>query len=173
MPDDWIADSPWTTCFRALVADEEYWNEQVRHPAASWLAAGGRGNPLPPAEQIAVAHMPRGSEVVEFEDKTEGKRRQSNRDKRHAKAKRLKAERDELDTLRKKVQPSEYKPNDKGKGKTKDQAGTPLCFSFANGSGVCGSVEPGAACLQKIKRAHMCQICLSPGHRNADCPKAG
>lgn len=78
MPDDWVAESPWTTCFKALVADEEYWIEQVRHPAVSWLAAGGRGNPLLPAEQIAVAHMPGGTELLEAEDKTKGKRRQAN-----------------------------------------------------------------------------------------------
>ena len=85
MPDDWVAESPWTTCFKALVADAGYWNEQVRHPAASWLTARGRGNPFPPAEQIAVAHMPGGNELLESEDKIEGRRRQASRDKRHAK----------------------------------------------------------------------------------------
>lgn len=32
----------------------------------------------------------------------------------------------------------------KGKGKSKDQSGMQICYSFANGTGPCGSVEPGA-----------------------------
>eukprot|EP00435_Cladocopium_sp_Y103_P066414 s1794_g28.t1 len=176
MPEDWDENNPWTTCFRMLVADESYWNEQVRHPAAAWTASGCRGSPLAPADQIAMAHVPGGNEVMDIdkEEKVDGKKRQSNRDKRIAKAKRIKADRDELESWRKKGGASEGAKPDKGKGKgkTKDQAGTPICFSFANGSGICGSVEPGGACLQKVKRAHKCQWCLSPGHRNADCPKA-
>eukprot|EP00435_Cladocopium_sp_Y103_P058389 s307_g20.t1 len=96
MPDDWSEENPWTTCFRMLVVDEEYWNEQVRHPAAAWTASGSRGAPLAPADQIALAHVPGGNEVAdaEKEDRPDGKRRQSNRDKRMARAKRQRAERD-------------------------------------------------------------------------------
>ena len=43
MPSDWSEENPWNSCFRSLATDEEYWNEQVRHPAASWTASGGRG----------------------------------------------------------------------------------------------------------------------------------
>ena len=179
MPQDWDPDNPWTTCFRVLATDEEYWSEQVRHPAAAWTAAGAKGTPLAPAEQIALAHMPGGAEVVEAdrdEGNEGGRKRQANRDKRLARAKRLRAEREELDRLRKRpwTPSADGKQQDqkgKGKGKTKDQAGTPLCFSFASGTGACGGVEPGGACQQKIKRAHKCQFCLSPGHRNSECPK--
>ena len=70
---------------------------------------------------------------------------------RLARAKRLRAEREELDRLRKRpwTSSADGKQQDqkgKGKGKTKDQAGTPLCFSFASGTGACGGVEPGGAC---------------------------
>ena len=179
MPQDWDPENPWTTCFRVLATDEEYWSEQVRHPAAAWTAAGAKGTPLAPAEQIALAHMPGGAEVVEAdrEDGIEGgRKRQANRDKRLARAKRLRADREELDRWRKRPWTSsadgkQQEQKGKGKGKTKDQAGTPLCFSFASGTGACGGVEPGGACLQKIKRAHKCQFCLSPGHRNSECPK--
>eukprot|EP00435_Cladocopium_sp_Y103_P047091 s861_g13.t1 len=173
-PDDWNPESPWTSCYMALVADEEYWNEQVRHPAASWLVSGGRGAPLAPAEQIAVNHMPGGIDAVDVEkEEIVGRKRQANRDRRHARAKRIREERSELENFRKKGPSSETKGAEKGKGKgkTRDQAGTAICFSFASGTGPCGNIEPGGACVQKIKRAHKCQWCLSPAHRNADCPK--
>ena len=32
LPSDWLEDNPWNACLRALAVDEEYWNEQVRHP---------------------------------------------------------------------------------------------------------------------------------------------
>jgi hypothetical protein len=91
--------------------------------------------------------MPGGSEVVDA-DKEDfndgGRRRQANRDKRLARAKRLRADREELDRLRKKpwssgVDAKQQDQKGKGKGKTKDQAGTPLCFSlfsFASGTGL-------------------------------------
>ena len=60
VPSDWSKDKPWTTCFRTLALDDEFWNEQVRHPAAAWLASGGRGAALAPAEQISVTHIPGG-----------------------------------------------------------------------------------------------------------------
>ena len=46
MPAEWDVDAPWTCCFQTLTRDESFWSEQVRHPAVSWLAAGGRGAPV-------------------------------------------------------------------------------------------------------------------------------
>ena len=51
--------------------------------------------------------------------------------------------------------------NGRAKGKSKDHAGVQICYSFANGTEPCRTVEPGAACLQAQKRAHKCQHCLS------------
>ena len=39
VPGDWSKDKPWPACFRALSLENEYWDEQVRHPAAAWLAS--------------------------------------------------------------------------------------------------------------------------------------
>ena len=46
MPHDEDPDNLWTTCFRVLAADEEYWSEQVCHPAAAWAVAGASGTPV-------------------------------------------------------------------------------------------------------------------------------
>eukprot|EP00972_Heterocapsa_arctica_P002606 381743-Heterocapsa_arctica.AAC.1 len=52
-PPDWDPAFPWSTCFRLLATDQDYWNTQVRYPAATWLARGGRGVPLAPEERVA------------------------------------------------------------------------------------------------------------------------
>ena len=58
-----------------------------------------------------------------------------------------------------------------GKGKSKDQAGNQLCFSWGSGgTSLCADVPPGGECKCKVKRTHKCQICLSPAHRNSECP---
>ena len=102
------------------------------------------------------------------------RKKQANRDKRQAKKRRLLEDRDELARLRAGPQKAEVPKSDgaKGssKGKSKDQAGNQLCFSWSTGVGVCADVPPGGECRGKVKRAHKCQICLSPAHRNSDCP---
>ena len=90
--------------------------------------------------------MPGGSEVVDAdkEDFNDGGRRsQANRDKRLARAKRLRADRRtgqaEEETLVFWCGRQAAGPEGQRKGKTKDQAGTPLCFSlfsFASGTGL-------------------------------------
>lgn len=175
MPSDWSEANPWNACLRALATDEDYWSEQVRHPAAAWTAFGGRGTPMAPAEQAALVHALGGQNIeLEPEARTDDRRKQSNRDRRAAK---VRGQVGRSWSFHKRGKASDNsgggQDRGKGKGKSKDQAGTQICYSFANGSGVCGSVEPGATCLQKVKRAHKCQYCLSPGHRNADCPKGG
>ena len=64
------------------------------------------------------------------------------------------------------------KGSGKGKTKSKDQAGSPLCFSWASGSGVCAKIAPGGECLGTVKRVHKCRLCLSPSHQDAACPQA-
>ena len=83
--------------------------------------------------------------------------RQANQDKRLARVKILRADREELDRLRKRPWTTEDKTQvteGKGKGKTKDQAGTPLRFSFASGTGACGSIEPGGQGLTAGNKEH-------------------
>ena len=72
VPSDWNRDKPWTSCFRALSLDNEYWDEQVRHPAAAWLASGGRGVALAPAEQVAFSHLPGVLDALEVEKEDMG-----------------------------------------------------------------------------------------------------
>ena len=57
VPRDWDAIHPWTCCFRELAGDEEYWNEQVRHPATAWMVSGSKGTPVASAEAMAGAHF--------------------------------------------------------------------------------------------------------------------
>ena len=105
------------------------------------------------------------------------KRKRTAKDKRQAKKKKIQADRNELKLLRATAAPirrstGETKGNGKGKNlKTKDQAGNDLCFSWGSGLGACANVALGGECANKIKRAHKCQICLSPGHQNGNCPQ--
>ena len=177
-PLDWDATAPWSCCFKMLVQDEKWWTEQVRNPAVAWTASGGRGAPMAPADNVTRAHFPgvhdSPTEVPEVNDR----KRQANRDKRLAKKVRFQREREELNRLRSgnggRSSETELQGGGKpkGKGKNKDQSGEEICFSFASGKGPCGKLSPGSACLGKVKRVHKCQICLSPNHRNGECPDA-
>lgn len=180
MPMDWDVNRPWTACFNILAQDEKFWTEQVRNPAMAWMAAGSRGIPLAPAEAIARAHFPgaqQGGDPFEVpEESKDGKekKRQINRDRRAAKKARATREREELARLRggagsHRDSAGQGGAKSKGKGKSKDQTGEELCYSWASGKGTCANVAPGGACLAKTKRIHKCQYCLSPGHKNADC----
>eukprot|EP00972_Heterocapsa_arctica_P014836 2186496-Heterocapsa_arctica.AAC.1 len=53
-PPDWDPAQPWSTAFRLMASDADFWNAQVRYPAATWLARGGRGVPLAPEERVAA-----------------------------------------------------------------------------------------------------------------------
>ena len=45
---------PWSCIFTQLAADTDYWTERVRHPAAAWTAAGGRGAPTVASEAAVL-----------------------------------------------------------------------------------------------------------------------
>eukprot|EP00438_Fugacium_kawagutii_P032789 Skav211926 [mRNA] locus=scaffold1086:167314:168771:+ [translate_table: standard] len=178
-PVGWTDAAPWSYCFKALAKDDTYWSEQVRHPATAWLAAGGRGAPLAPAEAIAAKHVAGGMDIMDppkeipMDEKTE-RRRQANRDKRQSRKRRLRDEKDELLTLRlSKDGGGKGGSGGKGagKGKSKDKDGLELCFSWAQGKGPCADVPIGGECKCKVKRLHRCQYCFSPGHTNKDCPQ--
>jgi hypothetical protein len=177
VPADYNEDKPWSVVFRLVAQDEGYWNDQVRHPATAWLASGSKGAPMASSEALALAHFPGLAEGQEPEvasnDKDE-RRRQANRDKRAAKKRRAQSDREELAKWR--STPSSGKgAGSGGKGKSKmqgkDQSGEEICFSWAKDNGPCSGLSPGSECKAKVKRAHKCQICLSPGHNNAQCPK--
>ena len=175
MPAEWDANAPWTSCLQALTRDDTFWSEQVRHPAVSWLAAGGRGAPVAAAEATAGAHVPGmelGGSLASGSGDAERKR-QANRDKRTARKKRILEQREELNKLKagKKGETTESAPKKGGgKGKSKDQSGLQLCFSWASGTGPCADVPAGGDCKCQVKRVHKCQHCLSPSHQNDACP---
>lgn len=171
VPVDWDPVKPWTCVLNVLVKDVEFWSEKVHQPASAWLAAGARGSPVIATEAAILNAIPGGSQVLGAEDdEKRSSKRQANKDRREAKKKRAAAERDELRRLR---DGGGGKPGPKGRGKgktkSKDQAGTPLCYSWASGVGVCADVPPGGECKGEVKRAHKCRICLSPSHRDSEC----
>lgn len=93
---EYADDAPCATCFRMVALDDKYWNEQVRHPAAGWMACGSHGAPNQPAEALATAHLP-GLAVDGGDGDEKGvRRRQANGDNRIAKRKRVAAEREGL-----------------------------------------------------------------------------
>ena len=160
---------------RNLVGDAGFWDEQVRAPANAWVAAGGRGLPRNPEEKFGICQSLQGAS--DSGDPTAAPRK-STKERRAAKKQKLQADREELKRLRSAGSPAGAKGSAGGKGngkdaglKTKDQTGSDLCFSWDSGKGTCGDLPAGAACLAKMKRAHKCRVCLSPGHRSAEGPQ--
>ena len=181
VPRDWDPRSPWSCLFIQLAKDDTYWAEKVHIPAAAWVAAGAKGQPVVATEAAVKAHVPGLQDTVPPEhDSPDSRRRQANRDRKQARKRRLQSDMEELQKLRQTGPHHQGQSSGsggkasggKGKSKSKDQAGTPLCFSWASGSGVCGDLPPGADCKGPVKRAHKCRKCLSPAHKDADCPKA-
>ena len=176
IPQDWNEGSPWSCVFQQLAKDMQFWTERVHHPAAAWLAAGAKGAPSVPTEQSVLSHLP-GAEELQESPAAAGepsKKKQANRDKRLALKKRRLAEREELKNLRAASSSGNTQVKGKGKGKggskSKDQTGSPLCFSWASGTGPCGKLPPGAECACPVKRVHKCRKCLSPSHQDDSCP---
>ena len=118
-------------------------------------------------DESELVPVPNSTQESVAEDSGERKRRaQANRDKRMAKKKRARDDREELKRYREK--PDNAKG--RGKGKSKDQQGKAICFSWSSSSGPCADVPPGGECQSQVKRIHKCRICLSPGHQEKDCP---
>lgn len=129
VPRDWDANRPWSCILICLASDTEFWTERVHHPAAAWVASGGRGAPTVATEAAVLETIEGGDKALAGDQEpsrgtTESKRTQANRDKRLAKRKRLAADRGELGRYRSsassasKGQPSHPKGKiRKGKGK--------------------------------------------------------
>jgi hypothetical protein len=184
---DWDAAAPWTCVIRLSSEDDRFWNEQVRHPAASWMASGGRSVPLAPEEQIANAHITGGRDALSPEKEAgPGSRTKATRKVKKDKQKLSRnADKEELKKLRAGNGGGNSWPSStgsgaaetggkggkaKGKGRhSVDQAGEQLCFSWNNAKGKCESVPNGQPCPDG--RTHKCSICLSPGHRSGACPQ--
>ena len=179
VPRGWRKDGPsWGPVFRLVIEDHAYWQEHVHGPAMVWMAYGRHGQPKTPAEHHAAHEIPGGESSLKAETEevsalgsagsvgSPSKRQQANRDRREAKKKRLKSEREELSKLR-----QEKGGGAKGKGKGKSESGEQLCFSWNNNNGSCAGLAPGSECKGKVKRVHKCTRCLSPGHPSSQCPR--
>ena len=181
VPRDWDPLRPWTCIFGYITKDDAYWSEKVHVPASAWVAAGSRGTPIVATEAAVRAHVPGLQDSVDAHHEGDGRRKQSNRDKRLAKRKRLQSDLSELHNYRQgrgqntpggSSTKGGEKGSGKGKGKSKDQTGAPLCFSWASKTGPCADVAPGGDCLCAVKRVHKCRKCLSPAHQDDACTKA-
>ena len=169
--------------FVQLTKDDSYWSEKVHIPAAAWVAAGARGQPVVASEAAVKAHVPGLQDSVRDttppgQDNMDPRRKQANRDKRAARKRKFQADMDELRNLRQGLGGHKQQhagggkdSGGKGKGKSKDQSGTPICFSWASGTGVCGKLPAGAECASPVKRAHKCRKCLSPSHQDSACTR--
>lgn len=135
-PREYSEGAPWTACFRLVALEERFWNEQVRHPVAAWLASGGHGSPKPLAEAFAVAHLPGLAADGGDMDERCDRRRQANRDKRLAKRKRWAAGCRERRACILQEHKSKKDFNHKGKGKGRDQL-----LWWAKGVGPCAGLE--------------------------------
>ena len=162
-PKHYSDDNPWQTLFRVLIDDDRYWSDQVYTPATAWLAQGGRGVPVSPAEQTA---RPPSTRNAEQSGGGSSSRTISAREGgRSRKKRRGEARQDpgrQVEQARGGDSPS--------KGKGKGAKGNAKCFAWNNGNGPCADVPPGGACVAQIKREHKCTICNSPGHPSRNCP---
>ena len=154
---------PWSCIMLKVVEDHAFWAECVHVPAQhGQLRAPGEGQSCIASEASVLNSLAGGKDAQESvaEDSGERKRRaQANRDKRMAKKKRARDDREKPDNAK-----------GRGKGKSKDQQGKAICFSWSSSSGPCADVPPGGECQSQVKRIHKCRICLSPGHQEKDCP---
>ena len=146
----------------------------MHHPATAWLAMGARGVPTVATEAAVLSHLPGTDDLADYgaeTDPAKNKKRLANQEKRKAQKRRRQSQREELDRLRAGIPKNDgAKGKGKTKGKSKDQAGQAICFSWASGTGPCGKLPPGAECVSSVKRAHKCRICLSPSHQDDACP---
>ena len=175
VPVGWDSKTPsWGPLFRLLLDDNNFWAENVHNPALVWMAQGSKGPPRTPSEQVATLELHGGEHSLKVEKEaaqlqpgstTPTRKQQANRDRREARKKRLKSDREELSKFR-----NDRGSGSKGKGKGRGEGGEQLCYAWNNGNPPCGGLAPGAACQGKVQRAHKCMACGSPGHPSKQCP---
>lgn len=120
-PDGWGPAKPRDTVYKLLVADEQFWQEQVHGPALASIAAGSKGHSKTPAEQHAISAMMGGVQAIQpsveatASTATASSTPSASKLRREASKKRAASEREELRKFRAKDEGT------KGKGKAKDQ----------------------------------------------------
>ena len=160
---------PWDWVFQQLILDDAFWQTQVVGPALTWLAAGSRGTPKTPSEQLAMSYMEGGLKAITPSawTRSDNIRGPASRTWRRKK-------RNEHGQAEERGSPEPKGSGDgggkkgkkgKGKGGTKQK-----CFSWNNGTPPCGGLSPGQTCAGKVQRLHRCTVCNSPGHPSKSCP---
>ena len=175
---------PWEGVFKMIPNELKFWQDQIHGPALAWLANGSKGRAQTPQETIAQGSLRGGAEALlpAMESGTFGttspsapssSRRQVNRDRKEAKKRKLQAEREELQRLRESRNDGGFERRQGGKSGGKQGRGgkqvESICFSWNNGNAPCGSLPPGAECLNTVKRMRNCSSCRSPGHPQHKC----
>ena len=173
----WEAGSPWSAIFlKAAEDDETYWDDNIRHPAMSWLAHGGRGTPKAREQLVAEAALAGGmAALVPESSAPQGAVKSWGQCALNkAMVRRIMRERSAApiaDVKKEAGPPLAKKPKCKSDGKggknkgaryTVDQAGVQLCFSWNFGGGTCGELSPGSPC--SAGRVHKCTTCRSDKH---------
>ena len=174
LPSGWSEANPWDALLRAVIEDQAFWQEQVHVPANAWLAHSSKGRPHTPAEAHASSSVAGGTAAIQPETESRATsspgaaaRKQSNRDRKDARKRKWEKEREELKAYRSGAAKTDSKGGSKGKAKgSEDQ----VCYAWNNGNGACANLPPGAECAGKVKRAHRCSKCNSPGHPSRSCP---
>ena len=198
-PPMWDAEAPWNAIFlMAAENDDKYWDENVRHPAMSWLAHGAKGAPKANEEVVAdavlaggaaalapVPSVPRGS-CSAAPPPVPGAWGQGN--SRGATVRRQKRELSSSGAptqaadagkgwgkAREPAQPARGRGKGAGAGAkgaryTTDQTGLQLCFLWNSGADPCAQLPPGAPCPNG--RQHKCTTCRSDQHPARSCPSA-
>ena len=188
-PAGYTAAQPWSAVIRRSAKDERFWDEQVRHPAAAWVARGARGVQLAPEERIAQTHLPGGQASLEPEVEAPGTGSLtggpgSGRKKRKTGGGKggvipgsgQLAIMDAPTTANKDGnkgkpggKPRRDSPSGGGKkGESKDTpytGDTCLNWDLKRGMGPCASMAPGTVC--PVGRKHVCRTCGKP-HRTAE-----
>ena len=64
LPPTWDSRCPWDYAYGMLAKDSDIWQTQVHGPALVWLAAGSKGSPKTPAEQVAADCVQGGMDAI-------------------------------------------------------------------------------------------------------------
>ena len=168
----------WSDVIIAAASDDEYWDREVRRPAAAYLARGGIwGEPT-----AAYEEAPTGL-TTKVRTQSSGGKPGSIDDSPGQRKKKTRAEEEASRTASPVIGPAspgggggnqgasppttqaprwESHPRRKGRFFITIGDGTEICFSFAKGA--------RDACPEPCQRtrAHVCQSCLGP-HRNGEC----
>ena len=166
-PRNWDPARPWDWVFQQLILDDAFWQTQVVGPALTWLAAGSRGTPKTPSEQLAMSYMEGGLKAItpSMDSKRQHSRSASRTWRRKKKRNGQAEERGSPEPKGSGDGGGKKGKKGKGKGATKQK-----CYSWNNGTPPCGGLSPRQTCAGKVQRLHRCTVCNSPGHPSKSCP---